>query len=49
MRDIDPQKATSYLIKSEEFLEMAKLAVQNANYNSAVTSAYTAPSAHWMR
>lgn len=39
MRDIDPRKAPSYLVKSEEFLEMAKLAAQNANYNSAVTCA----------
>ena len=38
-RDIDPKKAPSYITKSEEFLEMAKLAVQNAKYNSAVTSA----------
>lgn len=39
MRDIDPQKASSYMAKSEEFLGMAKLAAQNASYNSAVTSA----------
>lgn len=39
MRKIDPQKASSYFTKSEEFLEMAKLAAQNANYNSAVTCA----------
>lgn len=38
-RDIDPKKASSYITKSEEFLEMAKLAVQNAKYTSAVTSA----------
>ena len=39
MRDTDPQKASSYITKSKEFLEMAKLAVQHANYNSAVTNA----------
>ena len=39
MREIDPQKALGYIAKSEEFLEMAKLAAKNANYNSAVTSA----------
>ncbi len=38
-RDIDPKKASNYITKSEEFLEMAKLAVQNTKYNSAVTSA----------
>lgn len=39
MRDTDPQKALNYISKSKEFLEMAKLAAQHANYNSAVTSA----------
>ena len=39
MRNNDPQKASRYLTKSEEFLEMAKLAAQNANYNSTVTCA----------
>lgn len=38
-KDIDPKKAPIYIKKSEEFLEMAKLAVQKAKYNSAVTSA----------
>ena len=38
-RDIDPKKAPRYITKSEEFLEMAKLAVQKAKYNSAVTNA----------
>ena len=45
MRDVDPSEATNYLTKSEEFLEMAKLATQNAKYNSTVT----VPSVHWMR
>jgi len=39
MRYVEPEKAPSYIAKSEEFLEMAKLAVQNAKYNSAVTGA----------
>lgn len=39
MRDVGPEKASSYITKSEEFLEMAKLAVQNAKYNGAVTGA----------
>ena len=39
MRGVDPSEATNYLTKSEEFLEMAKLAAQNAKYNSAVTGA----------
>lgn len=39
MRGVEPEKASRYITKSEEFLEMAKLAVQNAKYNSAVASA----------
>lgn len=39
VRDTDPQKASIYITKSKEFLEMAKLAAQHANYSSAVTSA----------
>lgn len=39
MKDVDPQEASNYIVKSEEFLEMAKLAAQNTNYNSAVASA----------
>jgi uncharacterized protein (UPF0332 family) len=38
-RDVDPNKASNYITKSEEFLEMAKLAIQNAKYTSAVTNA----------
>lgn len=37
-KSIDPKKAASYLTKSEEFLETAKIALQNAKYNSAVTN-----------
>ncbi len=39
MRGVDPSEAANYITKSEEFLEMAKLAVQNAKYNSAATNA----------
>ena len=42
MRCTDQQKASSYITKSKEFLETTKLAVQHANYNSAVTSAISA-------
>ncbi len=38
-RNVDPKKAHIRIEKSEEFLEMAKLAVQNAKYSSAVTNA----------
>lgn len=39
MRNVDHRKAPNYITKSEEFLTMAKLAIQNAKYTSAVASA----------
>jgi len=38
-RDIEPKKAPGYITKSEEFLEIANLALQKAKYDSAVMSA----------
>ena len=39
MRRVDPKHAANYIAKSEEFLEVARLALQNEKYNSAVISA----------
>lgn len=38
-RNVDPKKASRYIIKSEEFLGTANIALQSAKYNSAVTNA----------
>ena len=35
-KSIDPKKLHGYITKSEEFLEMANLALQNKKYDSAV-------------
>lgn len=38
-KSIDPKKASGFVKKSEEFLEIAKLALQNEKYNSTVANA----------
>ncbi len=38
-RNVDPKKASRYIIKSEEFLGTPNIALQSAKYNSAVTNA----------
>lgn len=38
-KDIDSNKASDYITKAEEFLETAKLALENKKYNSAVMNA----------
>jgi hypothetical protein len=38
-RDIDPKKASGYLTKATNLLEMAKIAIQKEAYDNAVMSA----------